>query len=93
MIEIDVLHDIDLKGAVDALSENSAATTVTKESEHICRIETEETANENPFRVFYKLVSSPRGVCRLRFAVSAENAEDYLRRIDETLESFTVKAN
>ena len=93
MIEIDVLHDIDLKGAVDALSENSAATTVTKESEHICRIETEETANENPFRVFYKVVSSPHGVYRLRFAVSAENAQDYLRRIDETLDSFTIKAN
>ena len=93
MIEIDVLRDIDLKEAVDALNANSADPTTIKESDNVYRIECEETANENPFRVFYKLVSSPRGVYRLRFAVSAENAEDYLRRIDETLDSFTVKAN
>ena len=93
MIEIDVIRDIDLKAASDALSSNSDDSTVTKESEQVYRIEIEETANENPFRVFYKLVSSPHGLYRLRFAVSSEHVDDYLRRIDETLDSFTVKAN
>lgn len=90
-IEIDVLHDTTLRGACDSLRENATASTVTEQGERVCRVECDETANENDFKVFYELVDTPAGIYRLRFAVFAKHADDYLRKIDETLDSFTIR--
>lgn len=91
-IEIDVLHDTTLREACASLRENATASTVTEEGERVCRVECDETANENDFKVFYELVDTSAAIYRLRFAVLSKHAEDYLRKINETLESFTVKS-
>lgn len=90
-IEIDVLHDTDLSAACDSLRAEATAATVTEQSGQVCRLETDESANEKQFRVFYKLVDTPAGIYRFRFAVLSKHAEDYLRKIEETLDSFTIR--
>ena len=90
-IEVDVLRDTNLAAACDSLRGNATAATVTEDGGNACRVETDESANENPFKVVYKLVDTPRGIYRLRFVVLAKHAEDYLDKIDETLDSFTIK--
>lgn len=91
-IEVDILRDTDLKTVRESLRHASARFAVTEETENACRIETEETANEIGLKVFYKLGDARAGaIFRLRFAVVAKHEDEYLRRIDETLDSFTVK--
>ena len=89
-IEIDVLKDTNLTAACDTLRERSSAFEVTKDSDSVYRVESEEAANESGLRVFYKLVDTPRGIYRLRFAVLSKHVEDFLRKIDETLDSFRI---
>jgi hypothetical protein len=91
-IEIDVLEDTSLAAVCDLLRQSDEASALVEESDGVCRIETEETANENEFKVFYKLVGTSRGIYRLRFAVVSKHADEYLRRIEETLDSFTIKS-
>ncbi len=55
------------------------------------RFETEETANEITYNAIYKIVETRDAAYRLRFAVIAEHMDEYLRRIDDTLDSFTVR--
>jgi hypothetical protein len=89
-IEIDLLHDTTLREACDSLRENATASNVTEENGRVYRVECDETANENEFKVFYKLVATSGGLYRLRFAVLSKHAEEYLRKIDETFDSFTI---
>ena len=91
-IEVEILRDTDLKSVRESLRDPSARFDVTEETENGCRIETEEAANESGLNVFYKLVDSRIGaIYRLRFAVLAKHEDEYLRRIEETLDSFTLK--
>jgi hypothetical protein len=53
--------------------------------------ETEEAANEITYNAIYKIVETRDATYRLRFAVIAEHMDENLRRIDDTLDSFTVK--
>jgi hypothetical protein len=87
-IEIDVLHDTDLRAACESL--RGAA--VIEEDEHVCRVECDETANENEFKVFYKLVGAGSRIYRLRFAVLSKHTDTYQRKIEETMDSFTIKS-
>lgn len=89
-IDVDVFRNIDLADAIGELR-NASSEPLAKEEDGSYRIETDEAANETGLKVFYKLVASRDGVYRLRFAVIAKHADDYLRRIDDTLDSFTVK--
>jgi hypothetical protein len=89
-IEVDVLRDTNLEAAGDDIRANAIGASLTGDGS-TCHLECEETANENEFRVFYKLVDTPRGIYRLRFAVLSRHADDYLDKIDHTLESFTIK--
>jgi hypothetical protein len=71
---------------------NSATTVEMRvDSPTICDFQTEELVNEIPVTGFYKIVSDGNAVHRLRFAVLPEHRDDWLRKIDETLNSFHIK--
>ncbi len=91
-IEIDVFQDNDLAGVRDLIERSAAVTKIRAEGPDACELETEETANEIGVDAVYKLVVRDNVVYRLRFAVLREHAEDYLRKMEETLDSFTVRA-
>ena len=91
-IEVDILRDTDLESVRDSMLDGSAQFDVTEQTENVWRIETEEAANENGLKVFYKLVDSRAGsIYRLRFAVLGKHEDEYSRRIDEALDSFTLE--
>lgn len=90
-IEIDVLTDGDLKSVCDEVRSGTTDLSISDGDRGIRWVECEEAANENAFKVFYKIVDTPRGIYRLRFAVISKHVDDYLRRINETLDSFRVK--
>lgn len=91
-IEVEILRDTDLQSGRESLRDASAKFDVTEETANACRIETEEAANENGLKVFYKLVDSRAGaIYRMRFAVLAKHQDEYFRRIEETLDSFALK--
>ena len=56
-------------------------------------LETEETANETAFRAFYKIVGAQNAVYQLRFAVLSEHSEEFLGKVRDTLDSFSVRSN
>lgn len=89
-IEVDVIRDTDLKGAVQRLRNTTTQFTVSEETETIYQIETEELANETPLKGFYKLVATLNGVYQLRFIVLPKHVDEYLRKIDETVDSFAI---
>ncbi len=91
-IEIDILRDVDLVTAREAIRQASSEFDVSEEVYEGCRIETQETASETSRKVVYKLIAAGDSIFRLRFAVLSEHSADYLRRIDETLDSFVVRA-
>lgn len=91
-IEIDVFRDNDVAGVRDLIERSAAATKIRVESPDACELEAEETANEIDVDAVYKIVVGENVVYRLRFAVLREHAADYLRKIEETLDSFTVRA-
>jgi len=90
-IEMDAIRDIDLADACEQVRSRSSEFAVMDETDSGCRIEADEAANETGLKVFYKLVNAGDVVYRLRFAVLSKHVDDYMRRIDETLDSFTVK--
>ncbi|MEP7147849.1 MAG: hypothetical protein ABI857_03110 [Acidobacteriota bacterium] len=90
-IEIDAFRDNDLAGVRDLTERSAAVTKIREEGPDACELETEETANEIDVDAVYKLVVGANVVYRLRFAVLREHTEDYLRKIEETLDSFTVR--
>jgi hypothetical protein len=55
------------------------------------RFEREETANDITLNAIYKIVETHDALYRLRFAVIAEHKDEYLDKISDTLDSFTVK--
>ncbi len=91
-IEVDILHQVNLLSARESVLQAASELIVSDEIEGHWRIETEEAANEPGLKVVYKLVAVRDATYRLRFAVISEHYADYLRRIDETIESFAVKA-
>ena len=93
VIELDVFSSESLASARDRIIETATGSTIRTDAKNICELETEETVNESRVRGFYKLVAGENGVYRLRFAVLSEHADDFLRRIEETLASFSVKLN
>jgi hypothetical protein len=90
-IDVDVLTNTDLAAERDSLRNQAAESTVTGENGTSCRIGADESANETDLKVVYKLVAAPDAIYRLRFAVVAKHEDEYLGRIEETLDSFTVK--
>lgn len=90
-IEIDVLPGNDLAGARDSILNSATQSEIRTQTVNICELETEETVNENDLKVVYKIVAEDNSIYRLRFAVLAEHSDQYLRKIDETLDSFVLK--
>jgi hypothetical protein len=90
-IELDILHDSSLENAIESIQQSAISSELTSRSEIEAELNTEETANESTVSAVYRIVATRDRVYRLRFAVLPEHKDDYLRRIDETFESFTIK--
>ena len=91
-IELDIFPGSDLATVRDTIIQAATAARPDTETDDAYELETDETVNDFAFLAFYKIVAGRSETYRLRFAVLAEHADDYLRRIDETLDSFTVHA-
>ena len=89
-IEVDAFPGESVQDIVDGVRAAAARAEIDTSSENISRIETEETANGIAVTGFYKIVGTSNNVFRLRFATLAEHTDEYLRRIDDTLDSFTT---
>jgi hypothetical protein len=92
-IEIDVFRGEGVGAVRDSITESAESFEITVDTAALCEINTEETANESVVSAFYKIVAADDSVFRLRFAVLPEHKDDYLRRIDDTLDSFTIKTH
>ena len=92
-IEVDAVPGTNVDAACETIRASAHEYSVRSEDTAARVIETEEATNESDVRAFYKLVRSSNAVYRLRFAVISKHSEEYLRRINETLESFVVKTN
>jgi hypothetical protein len=92
-IEIDVYRGGNLKGVRDAVIDSAERADVTNETRRVCELNTDESANEIAVNAFYKIVATDASVYRLRFAVLPEYKDEYLRRIEDTLDSFDIKTN
>ena len=90
-IEIDFFRDKDLAGVRDSILNSATRSEIRTQTVNVCELETEESANEIAIRGFYKLVAAENAVYGLRFAVLVEHSDEYLRKIDETLDSFVLK--
>lgn len=91
VLEVDFFPDADLESVREQLRGTTTFFSILEETGSSYRIETDEEANETPIKGFYKLVDATAGVYRLRFAVLPKHAHEYLRKIEETLDSFAVK--
>ena len=92
-IEIDVFRGQDVGAVRDSITESAESFGITVDTPALCELNTEETANESAVSAFYKIVAADDSVFRLRFAVLPEHKDDYLRRIDDTLDSLTIKTH
>jgi hypothetical protein len=95
-IELDVIPGADLTDECERIKSvtDGAEVTVGSVGEiKTCRIEGSETANDRAFHVVYKITEGQNAIYRLRIAVLREHADEYLRKIDETLDRFIVKMN
>ena len=90
-IEIDIFPGTELDDAINAVRQSATSVDLSSRSETQCELVSEETANELTLSAVYKIVAASGDAYRLRFAVLPEHKTDYLRRIEETLESFTIK--
>ena len=90
-IELDILKDTSLENVTEWIQQSAISSEVTSRSETEAELNSEETANESTIHAVYRIVAKRDGVYRLRFAALPEHKDDYLRRIDETFESFTIK--
>ena len=90
-IELDILHDSSVENAIESIRQSAVSTELTSRSETEAELNTEEAANESTVSAVYRIVARRDSVYRLRFAVLAEHKDEYLRRIDETFDSFTIK--
>jgi hypothetical protein len=91
-IELDVFPGDSIANVRDRTARSARNSVMRTDAQNICELETEELVNEIAVKAFYKIVSSENTVYRLRFAVLPEHIDDYLRRIETTLDSFTVSA-
>ncbi len=92
-IEIDIVKDASLADVRNAIKSSAADVEVIRETPSECELETEETANENSFHCFYKIIGARSPIYRLRFAVLSQHSDEYLRKVKETLDSFSVRSN
>lgn len=92
-IEIDVLRGEDLSAVRDSITGSAESFDVTVDTPALAELNSKETANESAVNAFYKIVAAEDAVFRLRFAVLDEHADDYLGRINETFDSFTIKTH
>jgi hypothetical protein len=92
-IEIDILNATTLAEARNAIKSSAADVEIVRETASECELEAEETANENSVRAFYKIVAAQNGVYRLRFAAFSAHVDEYVKRINDTLDSFSVRSN
>lgn len=76
------------KGAADKVTNED---NIKQDSQRVSVIDAEGTQNGVDMAVFHKIVDNGRRVYDLRFTVLAEQKEEYLRRIEEMRDSFTVK--
>lgn len=90
-IELDIYRDSDLSTVRDEVIRAGTRSNVTSETPTTVEIDSEESANEIALRVLYKIVSHGNDVYRLRFAVIPEHQDEYLRKIEETFDSFRLK--
>ena len=90
-IELDILPDTNLENAIESIRQSAISTDITSRSETEAEVNTEETANESTVYAVYKIVEKRDSVYRLRFAVLSEHKDEYLRKIEEAFESFTIK--
>lgn len=88
-IEIDVINGSNVQSVVNAVRES--ATDFSMHEDDGTVIKTDEQANETEFRAVYKIIADTASVYRLRFAVLSEHFDEYVRRIDDTIDSFTTK--
>jgi len=92
-IEIDVLKPTNLAEVRNSIKSSAVDVEIVRETASECELETDETANETAVRCFYKIVRSQSSVYRLRFAALAEHVDEYVDRINDTLDSFSVRSN
>jgi len=92
-IEIDIFRDTNLASVLDSTRNSATTSEISEQTEMIVELKSEELANETSIRAFYKIVAEESSVYRLRFAVLAEHCDDHLRKMDETLDSFSVHTN
>jgi len=92
-IEIDIFRSESLADVRDAIKNSATDAEVIRDTSSECELETEETANETSVRCFYKVVGSQSAVYRLRFGAIAEHVDEYIDRINATLDSFSVRSN
>ncbi|MEP6704634.1 MAG: hypothetical protein ABJB34_07495 [Acidobacteriota bacterium] len=92
-IEIDAFLGDDPEVIRDSVIESASRSEVTEETRTICKLETDEAANEIAVRAFYRIDSGNGTVYRLRFAVLPEHLQEYQRKIEEALGSFAIKTN
>jgi hypothetical protein len=90
-IEIDIFHGDDLNSVRNRVRETALKSELTNKTTTSCEVNTDESANEIAVSGFYKIVASAGAVYRLRFAMLPEHVEEYLRKKDETFDSFTIK--
>ena len=92
-IEIDVFPATDLRSVRDSVRKAATESEVTTQATNVIELNAEESANEMTVSAFYKIVAAEKQIYRLRFAVLPEYLEDHRSRIEETLDSFTIKTN
>ena len=92
-IEIDVFPGSDLSSVRDSVKNAAAGSQIISETANVCELNTDETANEIAVSAFYKIVAAEEQVYRLRFAVLPEYVDDYLSRVEKTLDSFIIRTN
>jgi hypothetical protein len=91
-IELDIFPGNDVSAIRDTIPDAATTSVPTIEGDDAHEFKTEELVNEFAFISFYKIVAGTSETYRLRFAVLAEYDDDYVGKINETLNSFTVRA-
>ena len=91
-IELDVFPVTDVAAVRDTIPRAPTSSLPAIKGDNTYQFKNNETVNEFAFVTFYKIVAGHSETFRLRFAVLAEHADDYLRIINETLDCFTVRA-
>jgi hypothetical protein len=91
-IEVDLIRDAGLQEVRQLVSKNASHVEIRSETERVCEVIAKETANQTSLSVFYKIICGD-AIYRLRFAAITEHLSEYERKIDETLDSFNLKAN